>query len=63
MSSSLPDSSVMSYNIADVTLKSLQAEIQVFHEQVHNLSTQVMKQQAELSQIKLQIKKLSKTNP
>ena len=63
VSSSLPDSSVMSYNTADVTLKSLQAEIQEFHEQVHNLSTQVMKQQAELSQIKLQIKKLSKANP
>ena len=36
MSSSLPDSSVMSYNIADVTLKSLQAEVQEFHEQVHS---------------------------
>ena len=60
VSSTLPDTSVMSYNIADVTLKSLQAEVQDFQQLVHQLTSQMTKQQAELSQIKLQVKKLSK---
>ena len=60
VSSTLPDTSVMSYNIADVTLKKLQAEVHNFHELVHQLTSQVTKQQAELSQIKLQVKQLSK---
>ena len=34
MSSTLPDSSVMSYNLADGALKSLREEVQVYHEQV-----------------------------
>ena len=63
VSSTLPDSSVMSYNIADVTLRSLQVQVQDFHEQVHNLTTEMTKQQAELSLIKLQIKKLSGNDP
>ena len=57
VSSSLPDTSIMSYNIADVTLKSLQAEVQDFRELVHQLTSQLIKQQAELSQIKLQLSK------
>ena len=60
VSSTLPDTSVMSYNIADVTLKKLQAEVHNFHELVHQLTSQMTKQQAELSQIKLQVKQLSK---
>ena len=42
---------------ADVTLKSLQAEVQDFRELVHQLTSQLIKQQAELSQIKLQLSK------
>ena len=60
VSSTLPDTSIMSYNIVDVTLKKLQAEVHDFHELVHQLTSQMTKQQAELSQIKLQVKKLSK---
>ena len=60
ISSALPDTTVMSYNIADVTLKSLQAEVQNFQEVVHQLTSQMTQQQAELSQIKLQVKELSK---
>ena len=56
-SSNLPDSSIMSYNIADVTLKSLQVEVEDYHEQVDHLASQVMKQQAELSQMKLEVEK------
>ena len=59
VSSTLSDSSIMSYNIADVTLKSLQAEVHDFHELVHQLTSRISKQQAELSQIKLLVKKLS----
>ena len=50
VSSTLPDSSVMSYNLADGALKSLQEEIQVYHEQVDQLASQVKKQQEELSE-------------
>ena len=60
VSSSLPDSSVMSYNLEDMTLKKLQAEVHDFHELMHQLTSQMTKQQAELSQIKLQVKKLNK---
>ena len=49
----------MSYNIANV---SLQAVVHNFHEQVHNLASQVTQQRAELGQMKLQIKTLSRTD-
>ena len=51
-----PDTSVTSYNIADVTLKNLQAEVQDFQELVNHLTSQMTQQQAELSQIKLKTK-------
>ena len=59
VSSSLPDSSVMSYtnnSIADGALKSLQAEVQDYQEQVDQLASHVNKQQ-ELSQMKSEVEK------
>ena len=57
VSSTLPDSSVMSYNIFDSTLKNLQLEAQDYHEQVDHLASKVIKQEAELSQMKLEVEK------
>ena len=57
VSSSLPDSSVMSYSIADGALKCLQAEVQGYQEQVDQLASQVNKQQEELSQMKSEVEK------
>jgi hypothetical protein len=47
----------MSYSIADGALKSLQAEVQGYQEQVDQLASQVNKQQEELGQMKSEVEK------
>ena len=57
VTSTLPDSSVMSYNIANVTLKNLQAKARDYHEQVDYIASHMMKQEAELSKMKIEVEK------
>ena len=59
MSSTLPDTSVVSYNIGDRVLSTTttHSEVQECHKQVDQLKCQVKKQQEELSQMKSEVDK------
>ena len=59
MSSTLPDTSVMSYNFADGATAT-HSEVQDYHKQVDQLKYQVKEQQEELSQMKSEVEKRNK---